>query len=169
MAFYLDKDKARAWLTEQQTAVDDGADYDLDIYQTWEPRDPGEEEKLALLVLLAQEREILTSDPPKWVDFVYEPDSDGGQYSVRVVLENKTESTYPLYIASFTQEMRKIGERDLLGIDAAVAVLAEVVELANWCLDRLHRFTARVAGGVIDQTYQAGYIDGKNAAAGILP
>ncbi len=69
------------------------------------------------------------------------PDCDGGYY--RFLLDLSAPAR--LKLASYAEEMRKLGERDATGIDAAMAVLREARCAANHLLQQLTEFIAATA------------------------
>ena len=73
----------------------------------------------------------------RWdLEFVFVDDSDGGGYCFMVRLG------LHLKLATWFEEMRKVGERDATGIPAAMAILTEAVSSANATLDALDEFVA---------------------------
>jgi hypothetical protein len=145
--FKLDQESARAWLTRVIAAYEAG---DSEASGTaempplgaaWNPLDPGEESTIYLLVRRAQEAGVLTAPPGAEVDFEYSDDCDGGYY--RFLLDLSAPA--PLKLASYAEEMRKLGEREATGIDAAMAILREAQHAANQLLYQLAEFIAATA------------------------
>jgi len=145
--FKLDKESARAWLTRVIAAYEAG---DREAGGTaempplgaaWNPLEADEEGTIYLLVRGAQEAGVLTAPPGAEVDFEYSDDCDVGYY--RFLLDLSAPAR--LKLASYAEEMRKLGERDATGIDAAMAVLREARCAANHLLQQLTEFIAATA------------------------
>ncbi len=130
--FKLDQESARAWLTRVIAAYEAG---DREAGGTaempplgaaWNPLEADEEGTIYLLVRGAQEAGVLTAP---------------GYY--RFLLDLSAPAR--LKLASYAEEMRKLGERDATGIDAAMAVLREARCAANHLLQQLTEFIAATA------------------------
>jgi hypothetical protein len=129
----LNEEKARLWLAQQADAVAEGEDYDVDIdAKSWEPRDVGEETTAVHLVWQAQQENTAVLDglDGREIGLVYEATDDGGSYFFYV--DFPTTNPMALRVASpYGEEWRRIGDRDALGIDAALSILGEAVHAAN--------------------------------------
>jgi hypothetical protein len=167
--FTLDKDEARNWLSHAAAAYMADASGEEpackpegprpegelpEIYDDWNPVAPGNERHVYQVVRCAVDAGIIGkpatspypggaegSAPSDWdLDFEYLDDSDGGCYHFLVWLGLR------LKLATPTVEMRKLGERDAIGVPAALAILVEAVTSANAALDALDEYVAnRVA------------------------
>jgi hypothetical protein len=167
--FTLNEDKARNWLRHAAAAYMAGACGDEpppdlegprpegelpEIDDCWNPVDPGNESVVYQLVRCAVDAGIIgkpatppspggpgTGDPDDWdLDFEYSDDSDGGCYYFLIWL------SYRLKLATQAVEMRKLGERDAIGVAAALAILIEAVTSANATLEALDDYaTARAS------------------------
>lgn len=158
--FTVDPVQARHWLRHAVVAYaayanGDEPPADLDgprpegnlpeIDDDWDPRGAGNEIDVYNLVRDAVDAGIIgapTGAPidgatERWdLEFVYVDDSDGGGYCFMVRLG------LHLKLATWFQEMRKVGERDATGIPAAMAILTEAVTSANATLDALDEVVA---------------------------
>lgn len=157
--FTLDEDRARNWLrhavaahtgtghappfndTEPARPAGDLPEIDND----WDPRAPGTEQDVSTLVRTAVVAGIIGSPTSRTADgsverwdleFNYSDDLDGGGYHFTIAPRGG------LKLATFFEEMRKIGEPDATGIPAAMAILAEAVTSANATLYALDDFIA---------------------------
>jgi hypothetical protein len=142
--FTLDEARARTWLRHAVAAC--MADLDGDeppadlgprpagelpeIGSDWNPVSPGQEDEVYQLVRRAVDSGII-GKPAKGIDldFEYVDDTDGGYYYFLVRL------SWKLKLATHAYEMRKLGEPDATGIEAALAILNEAVTSANSVLD----------------------------------
>ncbi len=145
--FKLEEEPARTWLahviaahTTRGTPPGTGA-HRPPIGADWNPVEAGEEGAVYLLVRGAQEAGVLIAPPGAEIDFEYSDDSDGGCY--RFVLA--VSAPAPLTLASYAQEMRKLGDRDATGAEAAMAILREAERAANQILRQLTEFIAATA------------------------
>lgn len=148
--FTLDEDKARAWLERAVAKYEyENGDGDEpedseengelpDIGANWEAHEYEQENTVYLLVRLAGDRGIITAPAGMDLDFRYSDDSDGGFYCFHVGLAKDIFAE----LASYSEEMRKIGDRDATGLDAAMAVLREAVDKANYTLAELDKYVA---------------------------
>jgi len=114
-----------------------------DIYDGWNPVAPGNESDVWHLVRCAVDAGIIgkpeTQDPDSedWdLDFAYSDDGDGGSYFFLIWVGLQ------LKLATGAEEMRRLGQRDATGIDAALAILDEARTSANATLDALDGYTA---------------------------
>lgn len=161
--FTLDKGRARTWLRHAAAAATSTADPDggeppaglegprpdgelPGIYDGWNPVDPGNESDVWHLVRCAVDAGIIgrpethNPDSEDWdLDFAYSDDSDGGSYFFLIWVNLQ------LKLATRAEEMRRLGQRDATGIDAALAILDEARTSANATLDALDRYMARPA------------------------
>lgn len=146
--FMLHESHAREWLT-RVVVINElgecGPDSQMDtdpppITMTWQPRAVGEEDGTFLLVRAAQEAGALHGPPGVELDFEYVDDGDGGYY--RYIL--RLADPRPLLLASPPEEMARLGEPDAIGLNAAMAILAEAVETANQLLTDLAAYVAAV-------------------------
>jgi hypothetical protein len=144
--FTLDETRAAAWLARAVTAHDADLRGDTgtpppgeelpEITTGWEPRAYGEENTVYLLIRLAADAGVITAPDDMELDFRYSGDDDGGFYCFHVGLGSS------VALASYSQEMRKLGDGDALGTDAAMSILREAVETANYTLDGLAELIA---------------------------
>ncbi len=167
--FTLDEGKARNWLRhaaaaymadeygEEPTGILEGPrpEGELpEIYDDWNPEAPGNEGDVYQVVRCAVDAGVIgkpatppypgsagASAPGDWdLDFEYVDDSDGGYYNFLVWVGLR------LKLATPTAEMRKLGEREAVGVAAALAILTEAVASANRALEALDEYVAdRVA------------------------
>lgn len=123
--------------------------YDYDIADGWEPAEPGEENTIYHLVEHAQDdTEVITyGEGVSNLTFEYSPDEDGGGYFYSV--DVKVPGSDPLdelRLRTMWQEMRRIViggfSGGSTGIEAAVEIVTEAVDMANGELAKLVRFAA---------------------------
>ncbi len=137
--FTLDKDAAKKWLrhaVKQHGEPEPGQDLP-EIDNHWNPIDPDEEIEVYQLVRRAVEQGVIGKPGEDYdLDFVYAADDDGGSYLFIVYI-----GLY-LKLASRQVEMRKLGERDAIGVPAAMAILDEAVAAANWALTHLDEYVS---------------------------
>lgn len=137
--FAFDEATVREWLAHDQANIDAGGDYDVDIPENWEPRlVDSEDSTIYDLVWGAGQRDIITG--PGRIEYLYCDDSDGGMYLFTVTLEDGA-----LRLAGMYEEARKVGAPDVVGVDAAIAVLEEAVQVGNELLSRLAEYVANHA------------------------
>lgn len=112
-----------------------GADDD-----TWDPRDDETDTLIFRLLDDAQAAGVVTG--PGLISFVYCGGENDDSYCFHVSLPigNDVNSWPWLRLASRWDEMRRIGERDVFGIDAARAVLSEAVYYANEVTSHLTQY-----------------------------
>lgn len=158
--FTLDPHRARTWLLHAVAAhgAPSNADEppgDLDgphpdghlpeLHDTWDPREPGSETDVGAMVRDAVDAGIICTPADEringkigqWdLDFVHFDDGDGGAYCFMLRLGAH------LKLATFFEDMRKLGEPHATGITAALAVLTEAVTSANATLAALDTFVA---------------------------
>jgi hypothetical protein len=155
--FSVDEEKARAWLGRIVAAYPDEAE---DISQEaprisadWHARSDGAEWTAERLVRGAVEDGILICPDGMDVYFVYELDSDGGSYHFAVDIGHDV--TTQVSLAAWGYEMRKLGDPDATGIEAALSIVEEAESLSNKALANLalllaaqdtEHLTARPAG-----------------------
>lgn len=135
--FTLDKDAAAKWLRQavkQYGEPDPGQDFP-EIDNHWNPVEPDEETEVFQLVRRAVDQGIISKpDQDTDLDFEYVEDGDGGYYHFMVYIG------YRLKLAGHSYEMRKLGERDAIGVPAALAILEEAVTEANFVLNNLDEY-----------------------------
>lgn len=143
--FTLDEEAARAWLTELVVAYEVDASFGGDVFEysadsppigmAWDPRQPGEEDGVTLLVKAAQAAGVIGSPEEMTITFEFVDDGDEGVY--RWLLDITAPS--PLKVATLSEAMAVLGEPDLhrAGIEAAVAILREAVQEANHLVHQL--------------------------------
>lgn len=144
--FTLDETRAREWLARVVRACEAELHGDREdpqpsgelpeISADWEPRAYEEESTVYLLVRLAGDAGIITAPDGMELDFRYSDDSDGGHYCFHVGVGPRVE------LASYIQEMRKLGDHDATGTEAALSILREAVQKANNTLDGLAELIA---------------------------
>jgi hypothetical protein len=144
--FTLDETHARQWLARAVSAYEAESRGDGDTLQPgeklpeitadWEPRAYEQESTVYLLVRLAGETGIIAAPDQMELDFRYSDDSDGGYYCFHIGVGPR------LQLASYSEEMRKLGDHDATGIDAALSILREAVQKANYTLDDLAELIA---------------------------
>jgi len=142
--FSLNEEAAWIWLINTVFEYESGVDTGLDtgerppIGVAWHPREVGEEDTTFLLIRGAQEGDVLTAPPGVELDFEFIDDGDGGYYRYLLCIHEPA----PLITASDAEEMRRLGERDATGIDAALAILREAVDAGNSTYRQLSTFVA---------------------------
>jgi hypothetical protein len=144
--FTLDETRASEWLARAVRAYEAEPDGDSsdpqpgenlpEITSAWEPRAYGEESAIYLMIRLAGDAGLIAAPDDMELDFRYSDDSDGGYYCFHVGIGSRVE------LASYSEEMRKLGEPDATGTAAAMSILREAVEKANYTLDGLAEFIA---------------------------
>lgn len=158
--FTLDEGRARTWLRHAAAVAAAGSDSgelpaDLEglrpdselpeIYDGWNPVAPGNESDVYQLVRCAVDAGIIGRPEPRnaeaedWdLDFAYCDDSDGGSYFFVIWVNLR------LKLATRAEEMRRLGQRDATGIEAAVAILDEARASANATLDALSGYSRQL-------------------------
>jgi hypothetical protein len=128
--FSVDEQKAREWLGRIVAAYPN-ADEDISeeapaISAAWHSRIDGAEWTAERLVRAAVEDGILICPAGMDVSFVYEPDaSDGGSYHFAVDIGH--DAATQVSLATWGFEMRKLGNPEAAGIEAALSILDEAV------------------------------------------
>lgn len=148
-AFTLDEAKAGEWLAAAVAAYRWEVDGEGDepalradneqlpaIGADWNPREFDEEDTVFFLLRLAVDGGIITAPEGLDLDFEYVADGDGGYYYFLIRV------TYDLKLATYSEEMRKLGNRNASGAAAAMAILREGVEKANRTLRTLDAYVA---------------------------
>jgi len=135
--FSVDEEKAREWLGRIVAAYPDEArDVSAEaptISADWNARSDGAEWTAERLVRGAVEDGILTCPDGMDVNFIYEPDaSDGGSYHFAVDIGHDVATQVSLNTWGF--EMRKLGDPDATGIEAALSILDEAESYSNKAL-----------------------------------
>lgn len=134
--FVLDEDKARTWLKRLQDQVTESEAYDILIADDWEPRwMESDDTTVYRLVSEAQEAGVIVSEANYELNYVFADDSDGGMYFFTVDIWDGS-----LRLASQYQELRRLGDPETKGIDAAVSILNEAVSFANEMLRNLAKY-----------------------------
>lgn len=113
------------------------------IRADWHARSDGAEWTAERLVRGAVADGIIICPNGMDVHFVHEPNSDGGSYHFAVDIGH--DPSTQISIATFGYEMRKLGEPDTVGVEAAASILAEAFTAANSALDKLGRLIASSA------------------------
>lgn len=143
--FTLHEEAARAWLTELVVAYEVDASFGGDVSEcsadspplgmAWDPRQPGEEDGVTLLVKAAQAAGVIGNPEEMTITFEFVDDGDEGVY--RWLLDIADPS--PLKVSTPSEAMAVLGEPDLhrAGIEAAVAILREAVQAANHLVHQL--------------------------------
>lgn len=144
--FILHEEAARPWLTELVVAYEVDASFGGDVSgysadsprigMAWDPRQPGEEDGVPLLVKAAQAAGVIGSPEEMTITFEFVDDGDEGVF--RWLLDIADPSS--LKVATLSEAMAVLGEPDLhrAGIEAAVAILREAVRAAN---DLVHQLS----------------------------
>jgi hypothetical protein len=135
--FRLDEAKARALIARALERYEDNEDGDEPNYETlrlpegWEPRDADETDTVYDLVYAAGAcGAIVAPKGAEPLEFQFMDDSDGGVYQYRVELRGAN-----LRLVSGIEEYHHIGMPGMSGTEAAMAILNEAVEQANYVLD----------------------------------
>jgi hypothetical protein len=146
--FELNVDRARAWLTELIVAweVQESGEAAALVWSSampsiglvWEPRAPGQEESVYLLIRAVQDLGILSRPVGMTIDFEYVDDGDDGQY--RWLLD--IVSPRPLRLAGLATPIAALGDEGAFGIEAALGVLRETVRAANLLAQQLSQYIA---------------------------
>jgi hypothetical protein len=140
--FALAGDDAREWIAEAivswETRDGDRSEDDVPIGLGWEPRDPGEEVAVYLLVRSAQTAGVLRAPRGMSVEFEYVDDGLAPAY--RWLLAVTSPAT--LHVVSGIAPVRGLGTAGALGVQAAMGVLREAVREANRLLEQLADYAA---------------------------
>jgi hypothetical protein len=149
--FSLDEEKARAWLGRIIAAHPGKAEgisgEAPSIGAGWTSRGPDAEWTAERLVRGAVEDGILACPAGMDVNFAYdEAASDGGSYHFAVDIGHKVATQVSL--ATWGDEMAKLGDPDATGADAALSVLNEAVYYSNQALDNLGILLAAQVSGL---------------------
>ena len=147
--FSVDEEKAREWLGRIVAAYPDEArDVSAEaptISADWNARSDGAEWTAERLVRGAVEDGILTCPDGMDVNFIYEPDtSDGGSYHFAVDIGHDVATQVSLNTWGFG--MRKLGDPDATGIEAALSILDEAESYSNKALADLAPLIAAQSG-----------------------
>ena len=147
--FTLDEDKAREWLAHSVTHYDTGkCDREpackqelADIGADWDPRDNDEHTTaLTNLVYEAQQAGIIAAPGRTTVE--YQDASDENEAGYRWEVLARPEAGPWLTLNGHYEKAWHIGEPDVTGAGAALAILREAVSTANRVLDDLDRYAA---------------------------
>ena len=134
--FSLNEAKARALIERALQRYEDDEDGGPPYYEVlrlppdWQPRRRDEVSTTEDLVYAAGVCGAIGSAAGTELDFQFMDDSDGGAYQWRVLLCEPD-----LRLVSHTEEYRKVGAPDTRGAEAALEILREGVEQANYVLD----------------------------------
>ena len=141
--FTLNPDLANDWLIEIvfDSELGRGSLAHPVITMDWDPREPGQEDNIRRLLRLAQHDTAAVSTPSH-MDVDIEPVDDGDDWGYRFLLEVRSPS--PLTLASPARPISELGQDHTRGISAAIAVLAEAVQMANHLLGQLNAYIAEV-------------------------
>ncbi|MEV1083437.1 hypothetical protein AB0I98_35335 [Streptomyces sp. NPDC050211] len=143
--FVLHEEAAHAWLTQLVVAYEVDASFGGEVSvrsadsqpigMAWDPRQPGEEDGVSLLVEAAQAAGVVGKPEEMTITFEFVDDGDEGTNCW--LLDIAVPS--PLKVATLSEAMAVLGEPDLhrAGIEAAVAVLREAVQAANLLVHQL--------------------------------
>jgi hypothetical protein len=137
--FSLDKEKAREWLRRIVAAYPNKAE-DISgeaptISADWQTCAIDAEWTAEPLVRGAVEDGILICPDGMDVYFVYDLGSDGGSYHFAVDIGH--EVTTQVSLATWGYEMRKLGDPDAAGVEAALSILEEAEAFSNKALANL--------------------------------
>lgn len=142
--FTLDEDQAREWLARIVAFWKMGCDLDDDgapvpaISPRWDPRVPGEETDVWRLVRAAAEADVIGCPPGMDVDFV-STETENGAYYHYVVDVTKT-----VTLQSYGSEIRKLGDPEAVGVEAALSILREAVNRSNHAVELLAALFAQL-------------------------
>ena len=147
--FSLDEAGAQEWLERAVAKYDyewgnadaepEPSDRKLpEIGSDWAPRDYDEASTVYLLVRLAVDQGVIAAPEGMDLDYRDSDDSDGGYYCFHVGLGEHIYTE----LASYSEEVRKLGAPDVKGTDAALSILREAVMKANHALDDLDKYVA---------------------------
>jgi hypothetical protein len=141
--FAIDESNLAAWLDTELSGAGE-----LDIDQTWDPQDYGQETTVYDLVRHACGHVIIPPHHEMSVAFCYCDDSDGGRYCWLVHIGAL--GPRRLRLASAFEEMRRLVPGEQVGRKAAESILREATEQANACLTALAQYTGPRAAARID-------------------
>jgi hypothetical protein len=134
--FRLDEAKARALIARAEQRYEDEEDGGPPEYEVlrlppdWEPRQRDETDAVNDLVYAAGVCGAIEGPQGTRLDFQFMDDSDGGAYQWWVLLEHAN-----VRLVSPSEEYCRVGAPDVKGAEAAMAILKESVEQANYVLD----------------------------------
>lgn len=144
--FVLNEQIAREWLTRMMLAGELGdlaPDYatspetETYIGLAWRPRDPGQEDAVAWLIGQAQEAGVVFH--PDWAEVSIGYVDDGNDWCYQFFLT--VNSPLTLTLAAQPREMSLLGgDAVSSGVNAAIAVLQEAVEVGNVLVGQLTAF-----------------------------
>ncbi|MEV0220689.1 hypothetical protein [Streptomyces sp. NPDC050704] len=144
-SFVLHEEAVRAWLTELVVAYEVDASFGCDVSvrsgdsppigMAWDPRQPGEEDGVSLLVKAAQAAGMVGKPEEMTITFEFVDAGDEGVYRWLLDIANPC----PLKVATRSEAMAVLGEPELhrAGIEVAVAILRETVKAANQLVNQL--------------------------------
>jgi hypothetical protein len=142
--FTLDEDQARAWLARIVACWEMGCDLDDDgspvpvISPRWDPRVPGEETDVWRLVRAAVEADVIGCPAGMDVDFVAIGTENGSYYHYAV------DVTKAVTLQSYGSEIRKLGDPEAAGVEAALSILREAVSRSNHAVELLAALFAQL-------------------------
>lgn len=149
--FGVDDERARAWVAELIVAWElcEAPQADVDAWNpqaptidlAWEPRDPGQEEAVYLLVRAAQLAGALTTPDGLSVEFEYVDDGDEGSYRWLVSIFSPAR----LDLVSETAPIGRLGQVGALAVPAALGILREAARMANLLVEQLSDYVAATA------------------------
>ncbi|MFC4463993.1 hypothetical protein ACFPH6_05350 [Streptomyces xiangluensis] len=143
--FVLHEEAARVWLAELVVAYEVDASFGGDVSargadsspigMVWDPRQPGGEDGVSLLVTAAQGAGMVGKPEEMTITFEFVDDGDEGVY--RWLLD--IVAPKPLKVATLSEALGALGEPEVhrVGIEAAVAILREAVQAANHLVHQL--------------------------------
>ncbi|MFF7987755.1 hypothetical protein ACFZDK_53495 [Streptomyces sp. NPDC007901] len=143
--FVLYEEAARAWLIELVVTYEVDASFggavsalradSPPIGMAWDPRQPGQEDGVSLLVKAAQAAGMVGKPEEMTITFEFVDDGDEGVYCWLLDIV----APKPLKIATLSEAMAVLRELDLhrAGIEAGVAILCLAVQAANHLIHQL--------------------------------
>lgn len=155
----FDEAKCREWLEAQLE------DEEI-LGREWIPRDMDyDDSSISQLMEGAKDMGVVNLPPHYAFYFIYDYDTDGGAYLWTVDVpymeyENLSDIYRTLRLASTFTERRKLGDPGVVGIDAAVAVLREGVNVVNALLNEFDQCLAMMSHGTNPSPVVLVQIDG---------
>ena len=153
--FALDEDAARAWLADPGDLLDDMSAWSNDedpgaFPVAWDPREDEDHtsDVTHLLRRATEERVLRTSRPGASLAFVLDADATGYHWQALIPAvgvdprDDVATVLDSLRLASTWEETRTLTGPELTGVDAAVAVLREAVDVGNALAARLAEHAA---------------------------
>jgi hypothetical protein len=146
--FSLNRDIARDWVEDVIVAHEmsdlcqsGDAVRMLQLDLAWQPRDPGQEDRVSSLISLAHHQPGLFRRPDE-AEAVIEFVDDGDDWAYRYLLQITAPT--PVILASPTREARCIGDDSVRGIEAAIGILQETAQAADALLRQIGAFVTAV-------------------------